>query len=388
MRGRRRPSSGLTSPEMNDFADRPLVGPGSELQLTIDERAVPHLEVLAGEPVLARPPAREVLEGVGEGPAQVNLYAAATRLAARAATPATRRQYAAIYRAFADWLRGELGRPPLAGDVDSDAIGAYARHLEKAGGRGGRPAALATRRVYLSMVRALARELGADDVAAGIRVPRHRAGPPETLTDLEYHNLLRVPDRRTPAGRRDHALLRILGDCGLRSAELRQLEARDLRSPRSNARHRRLYVRGKGGTEREVPIPEQTLAALEAWLAAHPLARGRGLRDEQPLFVRLGRHPGSEPPEPLSAQAVHKLVRRYGRAAGIVERLCHPHALRAYWATTLLDDGVPIHHVSERLGHADLRTTSRYAAVRPGQVDDVADVLDRRHQHVRRSRGS
>jgi len=35
-----------------------------------------------------------------------------------------------------------------------------------------------------------------------------------------------------------------------------------------------------------------TRVALEAWLAVHPLARGRGLRDEQPLFVRLGRFPG------------------------------------------------------------------------------------------------
>lgn len=329
---------------MAPFGDRPLAGPGSELQLTIDERAVPHAEVLAGEPVLGRAPTREVLEGVGEASTVVNLYAAGERLAARAATPATRRQYAAIYRSLADWLRSELGRPPLAGDVDSDAI------------------------------------------AAGVKVPRHRAGPPETLTDLEYQNLLRVPDRRAQAGKRDHALLRVLGDCGLRSAELRQLEARDLRSPRSNARHRRLYVRGKGGTEREVPIPEQTLAALEAWLAVHPLARGRGLRDEQPLFVHLGRHPGSEPPEPLSAPAMHKLVRRYGMAAGVAERLCHPHALRAYWATTLLDDGVPIHHVSDRLGHADLRTTGRYAAVRVGQVDDVADVLGRRHQEHRRMR--
>lgn len=42
------------------------------------------------------------------------------------------------------------------------------------------------------------------------------------------------------------------------------------------------------------------------------------------------------------------------------------HALRAYWATTLLDDGVPIHRVSERFGHVELRTTSRYVAVRPG----------------------
>ena len=145
-------------------------------------------------------------------------------------------------------------------------------------------------------------------------------------------------------------------------------------------------MRGKGGTEREVPVPEETLTAVEAWLAVHPLARGRGLRDEDPLFVRLGRHPGAEPPEPLSAQAVHKLVRRCALAAGIPEHLAHPHTLRTYWATSLLEDGVAIHRVSNRLGHADLRTTSRYAAEHPDQVDDVADVLDRRHQAVRRAR--
>jgi site-specific recombinase XerD len=109
-------------------------------------------------------------------------------------------------------------------------------------------------------------------------------------------------------------------------------------------------VRGKGGTERELPVPETTQAALETWLAAHPLARGRGLRDEQPLFVRLGRIPGAEPPEPLSAQAVHKLVRACALAAGVPARLAHPHALRSYWATSLLEDGVPIHRVANRLG--------------------------------------
>ena len=128
-----------------------------------------------------------------------------------------------------------------------------------------------------------------------VRVPRHEPGPPETLTDTDYANLLRVPDRRTIAGKRDYAVLRVLGDCGLRSAELRGLRARDLRRPRANARHHRLYVRGKGGREREVPVPEAVQQALEAWMAVHPLARGVGLLDEQPLFVRLGRHAAQQP---------------------------------------------------------------------------------------------
>ena len=87
----------------------------------------------------------------------------------------------------------------------------------------------------------LAHDLGREDQIEGVRVPRHEPGPPETLTDTDYANLVRVPDRRTLAGKRDYALLRVLGDCGLRSAELRGLRARDLRRPRSNARHHRLF---------------------------------------------------------------------------------------------------------------------------------------------------
>jgi integrase len=316
------------------------------------------------------------------GMEQRNLFGEAGRIASRAASSSTRRQYASIFRAFCDWLAGELSRPPVVGDLDTDAIAAYARHLASGGGRGGRPAAPATSRVYLSMIRALARDLGREDQVEGVRVPRHEPGPPETLTDTDFANLLRVPDGRTLAGKRDYALLRVLGDCGLRSAELRGLLARDLRRARSNARHYRLFVRGKGGREREVPVPLAVQQALEAWLKVHPLARGVGLLDEQPLFVRLGRH-GHEQPLPLSAVGVHRLVRRSCAAAGVPERLAHPHALRAYWATHCLEGGV--HTVSARLGHVDLRTTARYAAPRPEQIDDIADVLDRRHQAARRA---
>ena len=56
--------------------------------------------------------------------------------AARAASASTRRQYGATFRAFGDWLAGELGRPPLVGDVDADVIAAYGRHLAACGGRG------------------------------------------------------------------------------------------------------------------------------------------------------------------------------------------------------------------------------------------------------------
>jgi len=173
-----------------------------------------------------------------------------------------------------------------------------------------------------------------------VRLPSHKPGPPETLTAVEYDNLVRVPDRRTIAGRRDHAILRVLGDTGLRNAELRLLTARAIRRPRQNSRHHHLYVHGKGGTEREIPIPAATFEALDTWLAVHPLRRGRsGLHEDEPLFVRLGPH-GREEPGPLSNAALHKLVARHA-AAGIPKRLRHPHVLRAYYATTLAAEGCP-----------------------------------------------
>jgi hypothetical protein len=102
--------------------------------------------------------------------------------------PAPRRQYAAIFRAFGDWLAAQLGRPPTVGDLDVDVIAAYGRHLATAGGRGGRPAAPATVRVYLSMIRALARDLWA-------RRRRRGADPPpraRTARDADRHGLTRT----------------------------------------------------------------------------------------------------------------------------------------------------------------------------------------------------
>ena len=190
------------------------------------------------------------------------------------------------------------------------------------------------------MVRALASDLGREDAVEGVRVPRHEPGPPETLTDTDYANLLRVPDRRTIAGKRDYALLRVLGDCGLRSAELRGLRARDLRRPRSNARHHRLYIRGKGGREREVPAPEAVQQALEAWTARSIRSRAASGCSTSSRCSCASAATATRSPLPLSAVAVHRLVRRHACAAGVPERLAHPHALRAYWATHLLEAGV------------------------------------------------
>ncbi|MBA2715543.1 MAG: hypothetical protein H0U51_00485 [Propionibacteriales bacterium] len=181
---------------MPGFPDAPLTGPGSELQLTLEGGAVAHGGIVLGYgPEPAGSAALELLgEVLGEHELEVgeepeplelalapagapveNLFLAGERLAARAASPATRKQYASIYRNFGDWLRAELDRSPVTSDLTGDAIAAFGRHLETAGGSGGGSAS-ATRRVYLNMVRALARDHGLEQEADRVRVPRHRPG--------------------------------------------------------------------------------------------------------------------------------------------------------------------------------------------------------------------
>ncbi|MCA1681295.1 MAG: site-specific integrase [Actinobacteria bacterium] len=134
-------------------------------------------------------------------------------------------------------------------------------------------------------------------------------------------------------------------------------------------------------------MPEATLAALEAWLRAHPQRSGGGLRDDDVLFVSLARASNSAPGA-ISQQGLAKLVRRYAAVAGVPDRLAHPHALRGYYATTLASQRVPIQEIKARLGHASIETTARYLAELGDQAVGVGDVLDRHHQAQRRQQPS
>jgi len=110
-----------------------------------------------------------------------------------------------------------------------------------------------------------------------------------------------------------------------------------------------------------------------------PRSRSVALLDEQPLFVRLGRH-GDGASHPLrrrgaSARAPALSGGADARAAGASTR-----AEGLMGPPTLLEAGVPVHEVTARLGHVDLRTAARYATPQPDRVDEIAEVLDRRHQ--------
>ena len=123
----------------------------------------PSLSWTSLRPVVGTNPPRTHGSAAGDAAVQV---ASSIAVAGQGSSASTRRQYASIFRAFGDWLALQLGRPPVVDGLDPDAIAAYARHLAT----GERPAAPATARVYLSMVRALGRDLGREGPGGGRRI--------------------------------------------------------------------------------------------------------------------------------------------------------------------------------------------------------------------------
>lgn len=187
------------------------------------------------------------------------------------------------------------------------------------------------------------------DPTALIDAPKLPKPLPKALTEREVEALLAAPDRSSPEGLRDHAMLELMYACGLRVSELVGLAVEQV-----NLRQGALRVRGKGGRERLVPVGEQALDALDRYLAdARPALLGR--QRAVALFV-------SRRGEALTRQAVWQRVRRLAQAAGIARPLS-PHGLRHSFATHLLNHGADLRALQLLLGHASLSTTQIYTLV-------------------------
>lgn len=150
----------------------------------------------------------------------------------------------------------------------------------------------------------------------------------------------------TTAGTRDAAMVAVLFACGLRRAELVDLDVTDY-DPAGEV----LRVRsGKGRKDREIPIVNGAKRALDAWME---------IRDYTPgaLFVAMvkgGRLTGRR----LTPQSVLKMLRGRARQAGI-EHLS-PHDFRRTFITELLEQGADTFTVQKLAGHANPQTTARY----------------------------
>jgi len=198
--------------------------------------------------------------------------------------------------------------------------------------------------------------------AREVRGPRQ---PRKLVSFLPLEEAKELADARAVVGPfrlRDVAILELLYATGVRVSELVGLDLDAL-----DRTDRTVRVLGKGRKERIVPFGVKAAQALEAWLDR---------RGEQggPVFTSArGRR--------LGVRAVHTIVRRSARAAGIVRRVS-PHTLRHTFATHLLDKGADLRMIQELLGHSRLSTTQRYTHVASEQL---ARIYDRAHPRAKRA---
>jgi integrase/recombinase XerD len=272
----------------------------------------------------------------------------------RNASPHTIAAYRDTMRLLLGFASERLRKEPSKidlGDLDAPLIGAFLEHLERDRGCGPR-----TRNGRLTAIRSLFRYAARRHPEHAATIERVLAIPPKRhertlitfLTEPETKALINAPDRSAWTGRRDHTLLMLAAQTGLRASELISLACGDVHT--GTGAH--VSCIGKGRKQRITPITKAMVVVLRAWLAE------RAAAPADPLFpTRQGRT--------LSRDA---LERRLAKHAAVAAQRCPslhnkhvtPHVLRHTTAMRLLQAGVDTTVIAMWLGHEQVETTQIY----------------------------
>ncbi len=272
----------------------------------------------------------------------------------RRASAHTVAAYRDSFRLLLDYLQRRTGTAPSRlqfEDLDAEMITAFLTHLED-----DRANSVRTRNARLAALHSFFRFAALRHpehswlIQRVLAIPQKRAtkGIVPFLTEAEVEALLDAPDRSTRAGRRDHTLLVLALQTGLRVSELTGLCYGDVELGAG------AHVRtcGKGRKDRCTPLIAQTAAVLNAWM------RERYGQPDDPVFP--GRGNGR-----LSSDAVQRMIAKHTAAAAmrcptLRGKRVAPHVLRHTAAMTLLAAGVDQTVIALWLGHERVETTDVY----------------------------
>ena len=261
-----------------------------------------------------------------------------------AATADTQRGYWSQVRAWATWCQAQAC---CLATASATAVKTYRQQLVAAGYQ---PASIAhklavLRRFYAA---AVAAGLRAENPALGVHPPRERRAA-ELLPCLAEGELLRLL-AAVPRTDTDRALLALLALQGLRTVEITRANVEDLYTGEPVV----LRVRGKT-RDRLLPLRPDLATVLQAYLAARGLV-GRDATGT-PLVAAVGNRAGGQR---LSRRGIRHVVDGYLRQAGLKRPGVSDHA-RHTAATLAYKYTRDLRAVQHMLGHADPRTTARYA---------------------------
>lgn len=212
---------------------------------------------------------------------------------------------------------------------------------------------------FTSSIRGFYRYLAAEgisrkDPTAFLEARRSWQTLPRVLSGEETERLISAPDLSTDEGVRDRAVLELLYASGLRVSELVGLQLEDVDLERGT-----VDCYGKGSKHRRTPVGSSALEYLKLYLPARQ--RLLGGRISARLFVGANG-------QGLSRQQIWRMIKGYGRAAGI--DYVTPHMLRHSFATALLEHGADLRSVQLMLGHSNISTTQIYTHVSKRRLVD------------------
>jgi site-specific recombinase XerD len=272
----------------------------------------------------------------------------------KGASPHTITAYRDTLRLLLGFAWRHTGTPPSRlgiDDLDAPLVAAFLDHLEHERGNTARSrnARLAAIHSLFSFA-ALRHPEHAEAISRVLAIPpkRFTRAVVSYLTDEEAGALLTAPDTSRWIGRRDHALLAVAIQTGLRVSELTGLRCQDV----SLGRGAHLSCTGKGRKQRCTPLTRQTGSILQAWL------RERRGQPGEPLFV-------TSRGQPLSRDAVALLITRHAATASqscpsLQAKTITPHTLRHTAAMRLLHAGVDTSVIALWLGHEKTDTVQIY----------------------------
>ncbi len=277
-------------------------------------------------------------------------------IAQRRSSPRTVTAYRDALRLLLMFVSEQKSRPPARlslADLDRDTVLAFLDSLEAA-----RKNSIRTRNARLTAIRSFMNyvalydptSLGVVQRVLAIPSKRYERKVVSYLCQEQLDAILAVPDRATPPGRRDYALLLFLARTGARVSEATELNWADLRLDKPG----HVLLRGKGDKQRAVPLAEDVRQTLAEWIQA----RGLNANEERPVFVnargkRLSRFGVSFILTRATAAAT-------SRCADLERQSVSPHVLRHTLAMQLLQSGVDLTTIQSWLGHAGVETTHHY----------------------------
>lgn len=277
--------------------------------------------------------------------------------------PNTRRAYRSDVEDFIGFLGIE--RPDDLRGVTRAHVLAWRSTLEASGGSGG------TVRRKLSAVSSLFDHLCnvnavSHNPVTGVKRPAADANEGKTpaLSDDQARSLLNAPPPDTLKGKRDRAILATYLYHALRRSEVAGLTVGSI-AERRGVPH--FTVFGKGSKTRYVPIHPAALSAIDEYLdeagqdSSGATSGGGGGGDRTaPLFRPVKNNVTGDLSRGITGDGIYRMLKRYGKEAGIkLDGLCL-HALRATAATNALEHSADIAYVQSWLGHANISTTRLY----------------------------